>query len=75
MLSLPATLKTLLMLAKTLEKQKLNFSRSALLHMKTGVNLKYFVAGCSYALCWHTEIVLCYQKTSHYLVWSYITSQ
>ena len=31
----------LLMLA-----QKLNISRSALLHTKTKVNLKYFVTGC-----------------------------
>ena len=28
---------------KALEKQKLNFSRSALPHMKTRVSLKYFV--------------------------------
>ena len=32
--SLPAKVKTLLILAKTFEKQKLNFSRSALFHMK-----------------------------------------
>ena len=31
---------------KTLEKQRLHFSRSALLHMKTRVGLKYFVTGC-----------------------------
>ena len=34
------------MLAKTLEKQKLKLSCSALLHMKTRVSLKYFVTGC-----------------------------
>ena len=33
-------MKILLMLAKTLEKQKLNFSRSALFHMKTRVSIK-----------------------------------
>ena len=31
---------------KTLEKQKLNFSHSALFHMKTRVSLKYFVNDC-----------------------------
>ena len=42
----PAKMKILLILGKTLEKQKLNFSRSALFHMKTGVSLKYFVNDC-----------------------------
>ena len=36
-------MKNLLTLAKTFEKQKLNFSSGALFHMKTGVSLKYFV--------------------------------
>ena len=35
--------KFLLLLGKTLEKQKLNFSRSVLFNMKTRVSLKYFV--------------------------------
>ena len=43
MLSLPAKIKILLILAKTLEKQKLNFSLGALFHMKTIVSLKYSV--------------------------------
>ena len=47
MLSLPANMKTLLVLVKTLEKQKLNFSRSVLIHMKTRFSLKYFVNDCS----------------------------
>ena len=34
------------MLIKTPEKQKLNFSRSALFRMKTRVSLKYFVNDC-----------------------------
>ena len=33
-------------LAKTVEKKKLNFSRSALFHVKTRVCLKYYVNGC-----------------------------
>ena len=33
---------------KALEKQKLNFSRRALFHMKTRVSLKYFVNDCSF---------------------------
>ena len=41
--SLPAKMKILLILAKALEKQKLNFACSALFHIKTRVNLKYFV--------------------------------
>ena len=45
--SLPAKMKILSILAKTLEKQKLNFSHSALFHMETRVRLKYFVNGCS----------------------------
>ena len=32
---------------KTLEKWKLNFSRSALFQVKTRVSLKYFVTDCS----------------------------
>ena len=39
-------MKVLPILAKNFEKQKLNFSRSALFHMKTRVNLKYFVNDC-----------------------------
>ena len=34
------------LVTKTLEKQKLNFSCSALFHMKTRVNLKHFVSYC-----------------------------
>ena len=34
----------------TAEKTKLNFSRSALLHIKTRVCLKHFVNGCFYKL-------------------------
>ena len=48
MSSLPAKMKALFTLAKTLEKQKLNFSRSALFHMKTRVSLKYLVNDCRY---------------------------
>ena len=36
------------MLAKSYEKQKLNFSCSALFHMKTRVSLKYFVNDCGF---------------------------
>ena len=43
-------MKILFTLAKTLEKQKLNFSRNALLHVKTRVTLKYFVNDCSYQI-------------------------
>ena len=43
MTSLPAKIEILLILIKTPEKQKLNFSRSALFRMKTRVSLKYFV--------------------------------
>ena len=35
---------------KTLEKQKLNFSRCALFHMKTRVSLRYFVIYCVWKL-------------------------
>ena len=38
--------KKLLIPAKISWKMKLNFSRSALFHMKTKVSLKYFVTGC-----------------------------
>ena len=41
-------MKILLILGKTLEKQKLNFSRSALFQMKTRVSLKYFVNDCRF---------------------------
>ena len=37
-------------LAKTPEKQKLNFFRSALLHLKTRVCLKYFVHDCRHSM-------------------------
>ena len=50
MSSLPAEMKVLLILAKTLEKQKLKFYCSALFHMKTRVGLKYFVSDCSYQI-------------------------
>ena len=39
-------MKVLLILAKTLEKQKLNFACSAPFHMKTRASLKYFVNEC-----------------------------
>ena len=39
-------MKVLFILAKTLEKQKLNFSCSALFHMKTRASFKYFVNEC-----------------------------
>ena len=41
-------MNVLLILAKALEKQKLNFSRSALVCMKTRVSLKYFVNDYGY---------------------------
>ena len=44
--SLPTKMKILLILGKTLEKQELNFSRSALFYIKTRVHLKYFVDDC-----------------------------
>ena len=40
-------MKILLILAKTLAAQKLNFSRSQLFHIKTRVSLKYFVNDCT----------------------------
>ena len=40
-------MKMLLILAKALEKQKFNFNRSVLFHMKTRADLKYFVNDCS----------------------------
>ena len=40
-------MQILLILAKTPEKKKLNFSCSALFCMKTRVSLKYFVNDCS----------------------------
>ena len=42
MLSLPANMKVLLILAESSWKQKLNFSRRALFYMKTRVSLEYF---------------------------------
>ena len=44
--SLPAKMKILLLLAKAIEKQKLNSSCSGLFHMKTRVSLKYLVNDC-----------------------------
>ena len=44
--NLPAKMKVLSILAKSLEKQEVNFSRSTLFHMKTRVGLKYFVNDC-----------------------------
>ena len=46
-LGLHAKMKILLTLAKTLEKQKLNFSCRALFYLKVTVSLKYFVNDCS----------------------------
>ena len=40
-------MKILLILAKTLEKPKLNFPRTELFHMKTRLSLKRFVNDCS----------------------------
>ena len=48
--SFPPRIKILLILAKTIEKPKLNFSRWALFHMKTRVSLKYFVNYCLWKL-------------------------
>ena len=39
-------MKLLLIVAKPFEKQKSNFSRNALFHMKTRVSLKYFGNDC-----------------------------
>ena len=41
-------MRILLIQVKTIEKQKFNVSRSALIHMKTRVSLKYFVTDCGY---------------------------
>ena len=41
-------MKGLLILAKTLEKQELNFYRSALFLMKTRVSPKYLVNDCKF---------------------------
>ena len=47
--SLPPTVKFFVnIIKKTAEKKKLNFSRSALFHIKTRVCLKYFVNGRSF---------------------------
>ena len=49
MLSLPSKGKILSIPAKNFfEKLKLNFSCSALFHMKSRVDLKYFVGHCRY---------------------------
>ena len=47
MLSFTPEMEILSTLAKSSEKKKLNFSLSALFHMKTRVCLKYFVRDCS----------------------------
>ena len=39
-------IKVLLILVKTLQKQKLSFSRSALIHAETRVSLRYLVNYC-----------------------------
>ena len=44
MLSLSVKMKVLLILAETIKKQKLNFSRYVLFHIKTRVSLKYFMS-------------------------------
>ena len=44
--SVPPKIKTLAILPETIEKQKLNFSRSVLFHMKTRVFLIYFLRDC-----------------------------
>ena len=44
--SAPAKMETLLIIAKGSQKQKQNFSCSALFQMKTRVSLKYFVNDC-----------------------------
>ena len=46
MASRPAIMKSLLIIAKSLQKQELNFSRSVLFRMKTRVTRKYFLNGC-----------------------------
>ena len=46
MASLPDKMQILLILAKTLATQKLNFSSIQLFHIKTRVNLKYFDNDC-----------------------------
>ena len=43
----------ILSILKALEKQILNFSRSALSHMETRVSLKYFMNGCRFQ-CYQT---------------------
>ena len=43
---MPSLPGKMFIVAKTLEKQKLNFSRSALFRLKTKVSLKYFVSDC-----------------------------
>ena len=49
MASLPDKMQILLILAKTLATQKLNFSRIQLFHIKTRVSLKYIVNDCRIA--------------------------
>ena len=48
MTSRKLNMKILSVLAKSLEKQQLNFSRSTVFHMKTRVCLKYFVKDCRF---------------------------
>ena len=43
---MPSLPGKMFIVAKALEKQKLNFSRSALFRLKTRVSLKYFVSDC-----------------------------
>ena len=53
---LPAKTKILLILAKSTTKLQLNFSRSALFHMKTRVSLKYFATDCglTFSQIWYS---------------------
>ena len=46
--SLPAETKSLLILAKALEKQKLKLPHSALCHVKIRVSLRYFENDCTH---------------------------
>ena len=51
------------MLAKTFEKYELNFSQSALFHIKTRVNLKYF-GNDSRLILFSEEIYSTYHKNT-----------
>ena len=51
--SLSTRMKILSILAKVLEKQKLNFSRSVLIYMRTRVSLKDFVNDCLFLVLTH----------------------